>query len=509
MQTPWKSEWEDEYLSLLQFAKEHPSMPYPEFDNYTLQRVNLFVVPKDEHFRSMEQALDKIIQALPALKRIFTKPITRLKDVHNILPVESVRVINNESVAHIARHSELWGDITGEGLKPRKLMTLDRQEDYAIYENVAFTKLVNMLLSFTRKNIRLLKDVMYAHRDLHFNLLERTNHLNYFLAIGKLHIGYARAQDKYNLSYERCLEKLFFIDKTLRCKLNSPVYRHCRKTTAKITLKKTNVFRLHKDYRQVYNLLKWFHEDKEEIDDSAPIMRTSKQAYTAYCNLLSVFAVGHFNFAFDQKQNLNFCRLNAESVLYSWKLRLETLEQNDLVGLRFSFSKDRTYQICLLFCNEEYSTAQVEDFKTAHTADEYLIATPIEYGAKNSVYLSLFDIDSFRRLQQLLLRGMVYSDTERERCPFCGQLMIKTERGNACPVCRTEIYEKRCPETGKDYCATGIADFKLPQRKAEETRKDKYLFDKYAEARLYYRNIQPIAQTGESLCPHCGKLHNE
>ena len=87
--------------------------------------------------------------------------------------------------------------------------------------------------------------------------------------------------------------------------------------------------------------------------------------------------------------------------------------------------------------------------------------------------------------------------------------MIKTERGNACPACRTEIYEKRCPETGKDYCATGIADFKLPQRKAEETRKDKYLFDKYAEARLYYRNIQPIAQTGESLCPHCGKLHNE
>ncbi len=499
---------EDEYSALLAFAQTNNRLSYADFDNLTLTSVNLFVTPKDDHFREIERTLDKVIQALPALKRIFSKPITRLTEIYNILPVESVRVINNQSMSHISRHSELWGDITDKQLKPKKLMTLDRQEDYAIYENIAFARLINTILAFVKRNIRLLKDIMYANRDFRFNLLERTNHLNYFLAIGKLHLGYARAQEEYHLAYERCLEKLLFIDNALRSKLNSAVYRHCKKDKSKIILKKTNIFRLHKDYRQVYILLKWFSTEQEEIADEPYAGQASREGYAAYCNMLAVFAAGHFNFDFSVRKRLNFLNLGAEAAYKDWKLKLEEIRCDGIRGLLFSFYKDREYRICLLFCHAgEHAANKVKHFKEKCPAEEYFFADPWEYGAKDFMYLSLFDVDSFRRMQQLILRGMVYSDEKREICPFCGKALTGDETGHRCASCRTKITEKRCAETGETYIETSIFGYQ-PKRNTEEPhRRDKFLVDKYSEAQLFFRNITKIDFSGENLCPKCGKLH--
>lgn len=505
---------EDEYQALYRFAASLNGVTYPEFDEYTMQRASLFVVPKDEHFRAIEQALDKIARALPALKRIFTKPITRLKDVQSILPVEAVRVINNRSMSHVSAHSELWGDVTDEGLKPRKLMTVDREEDYAIYENVAFCRLIGLILAFTRRNARLLKDIMYAYRDLQFNLLERANHPSYYLAIGKLHMGYARAQDKYDPAYERCLEKLLFIDKTIREKLRAPVYAHCRKKAKeKLVLKKTNVFRLHKDYRQVYALLKWFGEGEAEIDEALLLGKTDKDAYAAYCSMLAVFAVGHFNFAFDKTERLQLLRLNTTATFMGWRLTLERVEEGGLIGLRFGFTKEKNYRICLLFGNEEAPMSALNAFKRACSADEYFLASCFETATEGTerVHLSLFDVDSFRRLQQLLLRGMVYADETRTVCPFCGKPLSRAgEEGVTfeCRACRTQIFEFICPETGEKYVATGIKDLRPTKRKdVGADRKTAFLVDKYAEARLYYRNVTPVTADGRPMCPRCGKAH--
>ena len=504
-----KQDLDDEYSALLDFARAHNRLSYSDFDNFTLEKVNLFVMPKDEHFKALEHSLNKVIQALPAFKRILSKPITRLKDIHNVLPVESVRVINSQSMSHVSRHSELWGDITGGELKPKKLMTLDRQEDYAIYENVAFVRLINTVLAYVKKNIRLLKDILYANRDLHFNLLERTNHLSYFLAIGKLHMGYARAQDEYHVAYERCLDKLLFIDNTLRSKLHSPVYRYCRKNTSKLTLKKTNIFRLQKDYRQVYTLLKWFWDDSEEITDEPYVGQASREGYTAYCNMLAVFAAGHFNFEFSAKKRLNFLNLGAEAAFKGWTLTMEEIRCDGIRGLLLSFKKDVAHRICLMFChNGEHPAVKIEHFKQKCPAEEYYFADPWEYGAKNFLYLSLFDIDSFRRIQQLFLRGMVYADNARDTCPFCGKTLEAQDGGHLCKACRTFIKEKTCPETGERYYETSLYDYVLPRRYAEnDTKRSKFLVDKFTEAQLFFRNITAITLGAENICPKCGKSH--
>lgn len=497
----------DEYTALADFAQQKNRLSYSDFDHCMLTDVNLFMIPKGKHLEIMETTLNKIIHALPAFKRIFSSPITRLTDVYNVLPIESVRVINNQSMSHASRHSEHWGEILNGELKPKKLMTLDRQEDYAIYENILFVQLIKQILAFTRKNLRLLKDMMYANRDLRLNLLEQNNHLNHFLALGKLHLSYARTQDEYQPVYEHGLEKLLFVENALHAKLHTPVYQHCRKYNRKLTLKKTNILRLHKDYRQVYVLWKWFFGDNEPLEHDSFDDSLSKDGYIAYCNMLTVFAVGHFNFQFSTQKRLNFLNLRTTATFKNWTLALEEYRCDGIRGVLFSFKKETTYRICVLFCsNTEYSSTKIAHFKNKCAAEEYLFANPWQYDAPDCLYLSIFDIDSFRRIQKLLLRGMVYSDDCHDVCPFCGKTLINDNNQYRCRSCRTTIKEKQCMETGERYWETSIFAYS-PTFHTIEKRQDKFLLDKYMEAQMFFRNITDIDFFGAAICPKCGKTH--
>ena len=224
--------------------------------------------------------------------------------------MEAVRVINDKSIAHAVRHSETWGDISEGELRPKKLMTLERREDYVTYENIVFVQLVKHILAYVKRNIRLLKDTMYANRELRFNLLESTNHINYFLALGKLHIGYIRDKRVGHDGYDRCLDKMILIDRTLRSKLNSNVYRQCEKKHTSVELKRTNVFRLHKDYKQVYELFKKFSDHSDEGSGIHLATIGESRGYAEYCAMITVFAAGHLNFSFHDGE-LDFTALRA------------------------------------------------------------------------------------------------------------------------------------------------------------------------------------------------------
>ncbi len=498
----------NEYVSIHTFVEEYADISYLQLDNYTTQKINLFALPESERFRSMEALLDKIISCLPALKRIFSKPITRLNDVVSILPVEAVRVINSGTIRHIAVHTELWGNVTQEGLKPRKLMTLTHEDDYKIYENIAFTRLIDYILAFVRDNIRLLQDIMYSCQPMHFNLLERTNHLMHFLAIGKLHVGYAHSQDSHHDSHKKCLEKLMFLDSTIRSKLNSPIYKACKKDHSKITLKKSNIFRLQKDYKQVYNLLKLFmSKDTLEIDDGdAPIF--PERGYADFCSILSVFALGHFNFQFDEKQKFNFSKLKVSCNFNKWNLKIDRITLGGIYGLRFRMNKDLPYTVCLIFYQDkQFTNAKYEAFKTKYPADEYIYAEPNNFGEKDKIYLSLYDISSFRRIQQFILRAMIYSDTKKDTCPFCGAKLVLGEEGHECDLCKTLITERVCPETQKPYFTTTLSGYKFNSEHSLEMPTSKLFTAKEIEGLMFYRNITPLSPKGYLLCPQCNKQH--
>lgn len=506
-------QYKDDYAALGQFVKDNPSLTYARLDAALVRQVNLFALQENFDFQSLETALDEIIKALPAIKRIFAHPITRLRDVGEIMPVESVRVVNNRTIVHASAHSELWDDITEDGMRPKKLLTVSYEDNYSIYENLAFVRAVDIILHLVRRNIRLLRAMLYASSDLSFNLLERLNHPEYYLAIGKLHIGYVRDYDRYRPSAERCLGKLIHIESAIRARLASPIYRRCKKKTGKIALKKTNIFRNHKDYHRIYLLLKWFADTKidEPEEDATTIDPAS---YSVFCNLLTLFAAGHFHFVFPQEQTVDLTAPKVTGTFAGWQLGINTISCGELRAIELSFFKDGLYKAIILPSAQiEAGREVLQQLKLHYPADEYFLAVPEEHeDSAGDLVLSLFDIESFRRIQQILLRGMIYSDQRRDTCPFCGDTLRYVEpEGEApryeCGRCRTDLLSGICLTAGLPYYFTRIRNHKSAEPSDHRTLQDPLLYQRYLEAQMHFRNITPIGEDGKLICPRCGKSH--
>ena len=116
-----------------QFAQKHQVLSYIEFDYYVVHDMTLFSIEPDFDFKKLENLINNIKKATPAIKRIFSKPIIVLKDTDDVLPVENTRIINHNTLLHIANHGQYVSNITNKGIKPRKLLTRIYEYDYGIY----------------------------------------------------------------------------------------------------------------------------------------------------------------------------------------------------------------------------------------------------------------------------------------------------------------------------------------------------------------------------------------
>lgn len=498
------------YGSAYQFAQAHRYITYDRFDRAVLKEIRLFDVPQEPQFRGIEETLDLIIRALPAIRHIFAKPLIRLRDTHELRPIEAVRVIDNRTLAHVAIHSEIWANVTDDGMVvPRKLLTVENAETYAIYENLVFTRVVDSILRTVAHMKRLLKDILHGCGDFQVNLLDRTHHTYYFHAIGKLHFEYAQSQDDQYAIYLRCAEKIRLIERTIRAKLHAPVYIACKKKKQKVSLKKSNAFRAHKDYNQIYLLWKWL--DSHHLlaaEEEAQADTWDAEAYGKFCLFMSIFAIGHFHFAFDEQEPLDLENIDAKATFKGWTLTLRQVEKSGIGALVFCMKKEKTYTSCLILSDKNHiSSAVLDAFKEAVAADEYLFASADLYGERDVVYISLYNIDSFRRIQQILLRAMLYADEKREDCPFCGGVLEAGTDGYECPICRGDYRVLRCPDTQKSFYVSAIRRHALLSNEREYLKRQEFLHDRYAEAQLHFRNITPITDGGEPLCPHCGRHH--
>lgn len=494
----------DDYSSILNFTREHNGIDYLKFDHYIMNSVGLFTVHENYDFCAAEQVANVIIKSLPAIKRIFSKPIIHLQDSSEILPVESVHIVNSKTVMHASVHSELWENKSAGEIKPRKLLTINNQDNYSIYENIAFAKAIDFIMAYVRRNIRILREILYSDKGLDFNLLDRTNHHNFYLAIGKLHTGYVRNYNTYCEAAENCLSKMNYIYNTISTRLNSPVYKKCCKLTKNFTLKSTNILMMHRDYHRIYLLLRYFISLNQEIEKTGNCT-VGVQGYFEFCEMLTLFSVGQFGFESNDNEKIDFSELNVTFRRENIKLLISTrnIDGEKVISLNFNGGKE--YEILLVPClggEKKLFDAGV---------DEIIKLYP--HVVCGGICVSISDIDSFRRIWQIILRGEVYADAVRDFCPFCsGRLVCITEplTGRTfyeCRVCRTVIKSDTCSVTGKEYFSTDIKNFSFAhvnddRRLSKNVREN----EKDIESAMYYRNILPYDGTG-FVCPHCGNVH--
>lgn len=288
----------ENYSVIAPFAEKYKRLSYMQLDYAIVHEIALFMIEPDFDFDALQKKIDMILRALPAIKRVFAQPFIHLKENSVILPVEAVRIVDNNTIRHVASHSELWSDIKKNEIKPNKLLTRTYEDNYGIYENLVFCQTVDDVLAFTRNSTRFLKELIYTNQTIEINLLERLNHINYFLALGKLHTGYNRNFDSYYTIAAKCLNKLQYISNTIVPRLKRPVYKNNKVRPTKLKLHKTNILSMHKEYHQVYKLAKAFAENETVVKTEAEIDVDSLQrTYFFFCEMLCIFAIGHFDFS--------------------------------------------------------------------------------------------------------------------------------------------------------------------------------------------------------------------
>lgn len=501
----------ENYKTLEPFMKKYKRLSYVELDYLTVHELTLFTVEPDFSFDALEEELNVILNALPAIKRIFAQPCIHLKEQNVILPTESVRIINNNTIQHIASHSELWSDVKKDDIKPTKLLTKTYEDNYGIYENLVFCNTVDEILSYVRYNLRILKELIYTNQTIEINLLERVNHLNYFLALGKLHTGYSRNFDSYYGVSVRCLNKLQFILSSIVPRLKRPVYKNNKKRPANLKVHKTNILSMHREYHQIYKLSKYLtaHNISISREITEADITNLQTDYFFYCELLSLFAVTHFNFSYSEMYLISFARLNVTFHFKGWQLILKKCKYGNTDILSVCIEKENKYNIVIIPSAAKDNAELLATIQKTVQADEYIIFTPYEEHGADEVLISITSVESFRRIQQIILRGMVYADASRKDCPFCNnKLTLDAERSAVdrpvykCASCRTEIHTGYCPSSAKTFFFTKITG--LTNR---ITLGDEWLMDRKKEAQMYFRNITAINGDGEIICPHCNKVH--
>lgn len=491
------------------FVEKHESVTYIEFDYFVVHDMTLFSVDPDFDFSRLRNAIHQIRKSTPAIKRIFSKPIIVLKDSDEVLPVENARIINQNTLLHLANHTQHVSNLTRRGVKPRKLLTRIYEDDYCIYENVIFCNFVDEITSLIKKNRRTLNSLLYASNILKFNLLEKVNHVNYFLALGKLHTGYIRDFSQYFSVAKELIKELSQIKQVLQPRMNKPIYRKNAIRNPRLTLKKTNIFLMQKDYHQVYKTYRFLQKDQRITQERRDAIdyESLVQNYLTYVRLLTIFAVGHFNFEIDPKAKMNLNFLNATFTFKGWKLFISNTIKNEII---LDFVKEKKYRIMLVA--NPIDTLDIGQYQIDYLVDEIVAVNQYEedYLDRDDVYISMEDVDSFRRIQQIILKGMVYSDTKRDVCPFCGGTLHQDAYRNfyQCDDCMTQIREAVCPESNQPFFYTDNAHLKKYAINLSDYRQDEqWFYKKQVESAMYFRNITKINHQADIVCPFCHKIH--
>ena len=522
----------EEYEGIAEFFNNHDSFNFLDFEYATSHELVLCTFFKPMDFIWMKDLIQDVQKHLPYLVNIFRRPYIHLKETETLQSVDTAMRINHKTINHLSKHSENWKsiDMRNGSIEPDKLLTKIYIDDYSIYENVVFFNLINNISSFLIKTIYYLTEILETFNEsIKLDAVNRFNHQMYYLAIGKLYVGF------YNMENTSEVNAVLESAKQLYKQINQYKVRDVYTKNLKAKpingeIKKTNLFSMHKDYKHVYYLSQKYKKKSLNNNDNGSyfLQYQSQDSYELFCQMLVLFSISNFNFISYSLEDIYVDgKVKAKFDFKNWKLTVNT-KYSIILGLN-TISINIKYidkSIDYLFIPMSYYLAedrkqQYENiikrlYDTGEVYDKYLFFEPSDYDDNalksysikydNLYYailpISISEINAFRRIQKVILELMILSNEQNDICAFCGEKMHMESDGHyVCKKCRTVIKEIYCEHCDTNFKASYF-DVKKKRKSGIETLDG--LSDFYKQERQYYfRNIVTITKNGY-LCPYCG-----
>lgn len=197
--------------------------------------------------------IDEIEKGLVFIEKAIREERQFIRSNGEVVPIEKVKRVDKESVAHLARHSNLLTKKpeNENDIIPDQLYTVERLSDYAVYEN----RFLYMLLCYLRDFITLRYDKILELTTTYNGSLSLCKTVTHKKQKIKLEVKLVeqRKNDAYLREYNEAKEAISRIDLLLKAVihyLSTPLMEEVGKTPMlKPPITKTNVLKMNQNFK--------------------------------------------------------------------------------------------------------------------------------------------------------------------------------------------------------------------------------------------------------------------
>lgn len=175
-----------------------------------------------EWVTAIEDTLDYMERAIDEQRRF-------IKENQEVYRIDKAKIINKDSVKHLSQHTNFIAKVEGDKVTPNKVLTIEREESFEIYENRFLITLIRLANQFVNDKYRKMADAptdtfdkVQMKRDLVLNNQKVTFNVEYSNEIKD-----ARADDLNVQDYEKLsdFDRVRRIREKLNSFLNTPMMR--------------------------------------------------------------------------------------------------------------------------------------------------------------------------------------------------------------------------------------------------------------------------------------------
>ena len=210
-----------------------------------------------------------IEETLPYIRKAIDEQRRFIKQVENVVRIEKAKKIGTDSVKHLAQHTSFIAKVEGDKVTPNKILTIEREESFAIYENRVLLTLIHKALHFVDDKYSKMKDVpndsynnISLTRHLELNQQKLDFNLNY---VNENHETMADDLDVIDVSELSDFDRIRRIRQSLNEFLATPLMKEIAKEPhVRPPLTQTNLLKKNPNFKKAVELWSFLDTYKKQ-----------------------------------------------------------------------------------------------------------------------------------------------------------------------------------------------------------------------------------------------------